>query len=167
MDNFEGKVAVVTGGASGIGLAIAAELVRRGCHIVLVDIDSDQLEKVVVELRENNAKNVKIIYQTVDVCDVAQIESLHALVLQEFGKVHLLFNNAGAMGPSSMFSNKKEWDWILKSVIITSILIICRFTFAAFCFINPSSLNLNSVVHGVRLFVPTMVKQVASASRDK
>merc|ERR1719387_1666291 len=71
--------------------------------------------------------------EAIDVTSTEALERLHERVIAEFRKVHLLFNNAGAVGPSSMFSPREQIDWFL-------------------------DLNLKSVMHGVRIFVPSMVK---------
>jgi NAD(P)-dependent dehydrogenase (short-subunit alcohol dehydrogenase family) len=137
---FEGRSAVVTGAASGIGLALAVECVNRGCDVVLADIDGTELEAVAEQLRlaaSTRGSTQRVLTRVTDVTKVDAIEALHAFTLAELGKVHLLFNNAGAAGPSSMFASSAAWQWIL-------------------------DLNLNSVIHGVRLFGPTMAAQDAA-----
>jgi NAD(P)-dependent dehydrogenase (short-subunit alcohol dehydrogenase family) len=133
MRDFAGKTAVITGAASGIGLAIAGECVRRGMNVCAVDFDADLLRDAQVKLSSAIATEVEVITEVVDVTNIDALEALHDRVLIKFGAVHLLFNNAGAMGPSSMFAPRKQLDWIL-------------------------DLNLKSVMHGVRIFVPKMIE---------
>jgi NAD(P)-dependent dehydrogenase (short-subunit alcohol dehydrogenase family) len=132
MRSFAGKTAVITGAASGIGFAIAAECVKRGMNVCAVDFDPDLLHAAHLKL-SSTAQQGKITMEVVDVTDIDALEALHERVQEIFGAIHLLFNNAGAMGPSSMFAKREQIDWIL-------------------------DLNLKSVMHGVRIFVPSMIQ---------
>src|SRR5688572_8759834 len=91
---LSGKVAVVTGAASGIGRALALGLWEKGCHLALVDLDQDGLERLRLELiAYGRAQTV-----TTHVADVGERELMRALshdVLDTHGSVHLLINNAG------------------------------------------------------------------------
>ena len=90
-----GNVAVITGGASGIGLAVAERLLARGMRLVLADIDEPKLRAVESRLTEAGGEVAGVI------CDTASADSVTALAeatLERFGGAHLLFNNAGIAG---------------------------------------------------------------------
>ena len=92
MNQFENGVAVVTGGASGLGKAFAEEAARRGMRVVIADVEARTMDGVVGDLRARGA--VAIGVQT-DVTDAASVEALADRVTHDFGPVNLLFNNAG------------------------------------------------------------------------
>jgi len=92
---FEGKVAVVTGGASGIGRGLAHAFAKRGMKIVLADIDKDALDKVSQELRDIGVEVMSVI---TDVSDREQVAHLADVSYDRFGSVNLLCNNAGVGG---------------------------------------------------------------------
>jgi NAD(P)-dependent dehydrogenase (short-subunit alcohol dehydrogenase family) len=92
MDGFEGRVAVITGGASGIGRAIGLELANAGAHVVMGDIDADLAEKTSAEIASQGVRSIAV--QT-DVSECSAVENLAARAYDEFGIVNLLFNNAG------------------------------------------------------------------------
>jgi len=131
MDNLEGKVAVITGAASGIGLAMAQAFGAEGMKLVLADIEAPALEAAA------NALPAAIKRVTV-VCDVSkgeQIEALRATALDAFGAVHLVCNNAGVGGGgSSADINIDDWKWVI-------------------------DVDLWSVIHGVRVFLPGLLEQ--------
>lgn len=132
MDKFEGKVAVITGAASGIGRAIADRCAREGVKIVLADIEQEALARAAIELEDTGATVLAV--QT-DVSDHNEVEALLQKTLDEFGAVHLLFNNAGVVVGGAIWEQSlTDWQWIL-------------------------GVNLWGVIHGVRTFVPIMLKQ--------
>jgi NAD(P)-dependent dehydrogenase (short-subunit alcohol dehydrogenase family) len=111
MRDFNGKVAVITGGASGVGRAIGVRLARAGAKLVLADIEQPALDKTVAELR---AAGFDAIGQVTDVAKPEQVEALAARSFDHFGEVHLLFNNAGvgAGGGASLWeTSDKAWTW--------------------------------------------------------
>lgn len=133
MQQLQGRVAVITGAASGIGLALAQACAREGMKLVLADIETDPLLRVQAQLR---AEGVAAVAQTADVMDEAQVIALADTAYREFGAVHLLCNNAGVAAPAlrapSWETSAAEWQWVL-------------------------GVNLSGVAHGVRAFVPRML----------
>ena len=107
MKDLQGKVAVITGGAGGVGSALAARLADRGCHLALVDISEEALTKVVNEL---SVKNINITSHVVDITDKAQMSELPAKVLAAHGKVNILVNNAGITYQKPFETHSIE-DW--------------------------------------------------------
>lgn len=133
MNEFKGKVAVITGAASGIGRGIADRCAQEGMKIVLADIEKDPLTKVEGELR---AAGANVIAVTVDVSKPQDIEMLAQKTLAAYGEIHLLFNNAGisSSGSNLYESSLGDWKWFI-------------------------DVNLMSVVYGVKNFVPIMLEQ--------
>lgn len=131
MHDFHGRVAVITGGASGVGRAIGARLVREGAHVVLADIDQDRLDTTVAEIGAAAAL-------TVDVTKEASVEALASEVFDRFGTVNLLFNNAGVgLGEAQRAIwtlPMNDWRWGI-------------------------DVNVLGVVHGIRAFVPRMLER--------
>lgn len=133
MDNFSGKVAVITGGASGIGRAIAEACAARGMAIAIVDMAADKLQVARDSLRQAGARVEA--YMT-DVSDVLAMHALAQEVRASFGAVHLLVNNAGISGVHRWCwrFNDQEWSRML-------------------------DINLRGVVNGLQAFLPDMVDQ--------
>ena len=133
MQSLQGRVAVVTGAASGIGRALAEACAVQGMKLVLADIESAALERVHAPLR---AAGVPAIALTVDVMAEAQVQALADAAYREFGAVHLLCNNAGVAAPAlrtpTWLTRTSDWQWTL-------------------------GVNLMGVVHGLRAFVPRML----------
>lgn len=129
---FDGKVAVMTGAASGLGRAFAQKAAALGMKLVLADVDGDALAAFVTALRDQGAEAVSV---TTDVSQSAQVEALAQAALDTFGKVHLLFNNAGVGTGGFVWENtEKDWTWVL-------------------------GVNVMGVAHGVRVFAPIMLRQ--------
>lgn len=128
---LQGKTAVITGGASGIGLASARQFASSGVNLVLGDIDDVQLQDVVEELRANGARVVGI---CADVSREADVVTLRDAALAEFGAVHIVFNNAGVGAGPTVATPKKVWDWVL-------------------------GVNVDGVVNGINAFVPLFLEQ--------
>ncbi|MFT4520314.1 MAG: NAD(P)-dependent dehydrogenase (short-subunit alcohol dehydrogenase family) [Halioglobus sp.] len=131
MKEFEGKVAVVTGGASGIGFALAKQALARGIKVVVADIEQVALDMALQEL--GNSGQVKGV--VTDVSNAVSVAALAEQAVQAFGPVHLLFNNAGVGGGGPLWEQTEEdWDWVL-------------------------GVNLRGVINGVRAFTPQMIAQ--------
>ncbi len=101
---FEGKVAVVTGGASGIGAATARLLHREGASLVIGDLDATGGEALVTELGD------RALFLSTDVSDFAQVEALVSRAVERFGRLDVLFNNAG-IGSFSAIPDLPVEDW--------------------------------------------------------
>ena len=131
MQEFRGRVAVITGAASGIGFALAERAAQEGMTVVMADVDTRALESAATALRERGAT---VVPHRVDVSNEADVEGLAARVFEEQGAVHLLCNNAGVISrqrPAWEYS-LSDWQWVL-------------------------GVNLWGVVHGIRSFVPRML----------
>lgn len=130
MKDLKGRTAVVTGGASGIGLAFAERFGREGCRVLIADIEAAALDAAVARLRE---QGVDAAGHVTDVADPAAVEALEARARELFGNIHLLFNNAGVSitGPTWMLSSD-DWRWVW-------------------------DVNVGGVVNGVKAFLPNML----------
>jgi NAD(P)-dependent dehydrogenase (short-subunit alcohol dehydrogenase family) len=130
-----GRVAVVTGAASGIGLGLSQRLAAEGMHVVMADVEEPVLSKAAAELRERGASVLPVV---TDVADRAAVEALRDAAVAAYGAVHLLCNNAGVGGPHGPLwqSPPGEWDWVL-------------------------GVNLGGVINGVRAFMPLLLAQDA------
>ena len=107
---FEGKTAVVTGAARGIGLEVARQLAEGGATVVLVDVLEDQLEEAAVNLP--GAKDVLTF--TVDVTDEAAVERLFDEVIEKTGRIDILINNAGITRDDLLLRmDADEWDLVM------------------------------------------------------
>ncbi|MGI9328104.1 MAG: SDR family NAD(P)-dependent oxidoreductase, partial [Pseudomonadales bacterium] len=110
MQEFQGRVAVITGAGSGIGLGIARALAVRGMKLVLADLNEETLAAAVAEL----SASTQVVGRA---CNVAELESVQALAdhtLETYGAVHVLCNNAGIGLPTSASKMKLEdWKWII------------------------------------------------------
>jgi NAD(P)-dependent dehydrogenase (short-subunit alcohol dehydrogenase family) len=107
MKNMKGGVAVVTGGGSGLGKAIAQEAARRGMRVVIADVQAEAMNAAVEELRASGADAIGVL---TDVTSAASVEALAEAAERQFGPVNLVFNNAGvASGGPIWESTEKDW----------------------------------------------------------
>jgi NAD(P)-dependent dehydrogenase (short-subunit alcohol dehydrogenase family) len=128
--SFHGKVAVVTGGGSGIGRALALALAREGARIVVADVDETDAAETVRRVAAAGGEGLAV---RTDVADRRQVESLADRAFDRHGTVHLLFNNAGVVVHGSLESATfEDWQWVM-------------------------GVNLWGVVHGLLAFVPRMI----------
>lgn len=127
MSDIQGRVAFVTGGASGLGLAMARSLLKRGASVMLADRDAEGLERAVAELSSETNQVASVVC---DVADASEIEKAAQATIDHFGKVHIVVNNAGVgLGGQPGEIELQDWRWIV-------------------------DINLMGVVHGVEVFTP-------------
>jgi len=131
VDQFKDRVAVITGGGSGIGYGLGVVLSRLGAHVVLADIAPDRVGQTTQRLRETTGG--RVLGVPTDVASPPSVEALADAAYAEFGAVHLLVNNAGVTTVGVAWETPLE-DW--RRVI---------------------DVNLMGCVHGVRAFVPRML----------
>jgi NAD(P)-dependent dehydrogenase (short-subunit alcohol dehydrogenase family) len=128
--DLRGKTSVVTGGASGIGRALAVRFAREGANVVVADLDAAGMEAVASEAR---GLGVKALTVRTDVSELAQVEALATRAFEAFGAVHVLCNNAGVAAWGGLESaTHRDWQWVL-------------------------GVNLWGVIHGIEAFVPRMI----------
>jgi NADP-dependent 3-hydroxy acid dehydrogenase YdfG len=132
MDDFAGRVAVITGAASGIGLAYAQCLGQLGMHLVLADIEASALQRAVEQLPTATPSVLAVV---TDVSDASSVQALAARTFAEHRTVHLLCNNAGVSVTRSLLTaTSADWTWML-------------------------GVNVWGVIHGIQSFVPTMIER--------
>ncbi|MFT4799277.1 MAG: NAD(P)-dependent dehydrogenase (short-subunit alcohol dehydrogenase family) [Candidatus Azotimanducaceae bacterium] len=112
MKDVVGKVAVITGGASGLGLAMARSFTAAGMKVVIADIEDKALEAARIEFQDTNAD---VITLKVDVTDREAMQQAADETIAAFGKVHVLCNNAGvALSGNILEMAYKDWDWVMR-----------------------------------------------------
>lgn len=132
VNTFHGKVAVITGGASGIGYALAQHALQEGMKVVLADIEVSALEQARDRLL---AHGQEVLAVHTDVSRAEDVAALADAAFAHFGGVHLLCNNAGVGGGRSVAgSSLADWAWLI-------------------------NVNLWGVIHGIHSFVPRMLRQ--------
>ena len=130
MEDLRGRVAVVTGGASGIGYALAERFAAEGAGVVLADVEEAALSEAGAKLRSGGADVLEVV---TDVGDAAQVEALAERTVAHFGAVHVVCNNAGVVSLADPWLGPlAAWEWVL-------------------------GVNLWGVIYGVRAFMPHMV----------
>jgi len=111
INDLAGKVAVVTGGASGIGLALVEAFVEAGARVVVADIEEPVLAREIARL---DAAGADVLGVVCDVRELDHVEALAARTIENFGAVHVVCNNAGVAPVGPMIeSNATEWRWVL------------------------------------------------------
>ncbi|TAK68400.1 MAG: SDR family NAD(P)-dependent oxidoreductase [Dehalococcoidia bacterium] len=133
MEELRGKVAVITGAASGIGRAMAERFAAEGMKVVLADVEADALARAEAEMKAGGAT---VLAAVTDVSRAADVEALAGKTVDAFGAVHVLCNNAGVSPVMAAIweLTEADWQWVL-------------------------GVNLWGVIHGIRAFVPIMLKQ--------
>ena len=132
MKDFKDRVAVVTGGASGLGRAMATRLAREGMKIVLADIERPALDAIEAEFKRAGHTAIGVLC---DVSKAGDVEALADKALAAFGAVHVVCNNAGvAPGGLVWEHSTKDWEWAM-------------------------GVNVWGVIHGVRVFTPILLRQ--------
>lgn len=131
MESIKDKVAIITGGASGIGLAMARRFSAEGCRLVLADIDPTPLQEAVTNLKNDGAEVIGVV---TDVSQRDAVDALRDAAIAAYGKVHILCNNAGVQVAGPMWKiSQAKWEWIM-------------------------GVNLWGVIHGVQSVVPHMIE---------
>ncbi|MDE0930853.1 MAG: SDR family NAD(P)-dependent oxidoreductase [Halioglobus sp.] len=130
MQDFTGKVAVVTGGASGIGRSLVKELLAAGAKVVIGDVEQKALDRVLAEFSGSG----EVLGVVTDVSSSDSFNALADKVFDTYGVCHLLFNNAGVAAPSANVweTTDNDWKWV-------------------------HGVNVHGVVHGIQAFVPRMI----------
>lgn len=133
MEQLEGKTAIVTGGAGGLGKAMAARFLAEGMSVVIADIEKSALDAAAEELSAGAAEVLPVV---TDVTDPSSVEALAEQATRRFGSYHVVCNNAGVGGHFGLSWELpvEEWRWIL-------------------------DVNVWGVIHGIRTFVPALVAQ--------
>ncbi len=130
MQELNGKVAVITGAAEGIGKALAVAAVAQGMRLVLADINQELLASTVQELSDAGAEVIGVV---TDVSQESAIQHLADQAYARFGHIHLLINNAGvAFAKSAWETSAKDWEWLM-------------------------GINVYGVTHALRIFIPRML----------
>ena len=135
----QNRVAVVTGAASGIGLAASAKFVALGMNVCMADANGEALEGVAAKLRETAQRPDAVRTFAVDVSQLKDVQRLKASVFDAFGEVAILMNNAGTGGGGGLFADPARWRRII-------------------------DVNLMGVVNGVQTFAPEMIRQESPAA---
>ena len=132
MKDFNGKLAVVTGGASGVGFAIGEALAKEGAKVILTDVEEESLQKSTAMLTD---QSLDVSCHVTDVSDANSMHELASWCQSEHGPVHLLFNNAG-VAPAELLpiweTKPNDWQWAY-------------------------GVNVMGVLHGIQAFVPGML----------
>jgi NAD(P)-dependent dehydrogenase (short-subunit alcohol dehydrogenase family) len=128
---LEGKTAVITGGASGIGLATAKKFAAANANLVLGDIEEEPLQRAVEDLR---AEGAHVIGVRADVTVEEDVIALREAALAEFSAAHLVFNNAGVAAGATIGTPTKVWKWVI-------------------------DVDLYGVIYGINAFVPLFMEQ--------
>lgn len=130
MESFEARIAVVTGGGSGIGRALAEAFARERAKVVVADIDARAAEEVAGGIRARGGEAIPV---ATDVTDLTAVQALADRAFSTWGAVHVLCNNAGvALWGGLETATHRDWQWAI-------------------------GVNLWGVIHGIEAFVPRMI----------
>jgi NADP-dependent 3-hydroxy acid dehydrogenase YdfG len=136
MKTFKDKVAVVTGAGSGMGRYLSVLLAKDGADVVACDVNQETLNETVEMLRKYN---VSVSSHVLDVADKEAIEALPQKVIDQHGKVDLVFNNAGvSTGKHFKDMEEENWDWVM-------------------------DINLHGVINSTRAFIPHLIDRPEAA----
>lgn len=134
MKTFERKTAVITGGASGIGFALAEECANRQMNVVLADIEEDALDNAVRHFEE---RQVSVLGVSTNTMIKESVRNLYLKATEAFGNIHLLFNNAGVVNGGPLVPIWElpdvDWQWVM-------------------------GVNFNGVLYGLQTFIPHMIE---------
>lgn len=134
MRDFQGKVAVITGGGSGLGRELALRCAARGMKLVLGDVDEKGMQET-LRLVEGAHAGTESATMRLDVSKLEQVQAFAELAKTRFGGAHLLFNNAGvSVGGPVWMNTQADWEWVM-------------------------GVNLYGVVWGIKAFTPMMIEQ--------
>lgn len=132
LKEFRGKVAVVTGAASGIGKAMCERFAREGMRVVMADVEQERLKHAASELE---GRGTEVLAVRTDVSRADDLSHLRDETLERFGAVHVLCNNAGVFaGGLCWDAISTDWEWVM-------------------------GVNVYGILHGIRAFVPHMLEQ--------
>ncbi len=132
MDDFAGRVAVITGAASGIGRGLARHAAREGMRVVLADVEADPLDGAVAEVAGLGAEAIGV---RTDVSHEPDVRALADAAFERFGAVHLLCNNAGVFQAGVVWQRTQaDWDWVM-------------------------GVNFWGMLYGIRAFMPRLLEQ--------
>ena len=132
MHDLQGKTAVVTGAASGMGKSFAHRFAKAGMNVVMTDVEAPRLSEAVAEVEAHGTRVLSVV---TDVSDGDAVDAMAAATFDEFGAVHVLCNNAGVAGGITADGiDIANWKWVI-------------------------DVNLWGVVHGHRAFLPSMIAQ--------
>lgn len=134
MQNLKGKVAVITGGGSGLGRELALRCAARGMKLVLGDVDEAGMQETLNQVKALDA-SIESATMRLDVSKLEQVEAFAALAKSRFGGAHLLFNNAGvSVGGPVWMNTQADWEWVV-------------------------GVNMYGVAWGLKAFTPMMIEQ--------
>ena len=132
MDTLQNRVAVITGGASGIGRELCRRFARAGARVVVADVDQAGMESTVAAVRQAGGEAIMV---KTDVSRLGDVQALADRAFREWGSVHVLCNNAGVAVHGGLESaTHRDWEWVI-------------------------GVNLWGVIHGIESFVPRMIAQ--------
>jgi NAD(P)-dependent dehydrogenase (short-subunit alcohol dehydrogenase family) len=136
MEEFAGRVAVVTGAGSGIGRGLARHAAGEGMRVVLADVEAEALDEAAAEVNELGADTLAV---RTDVSREADVQALAVAAYERFGAVHLLCNNAGVFQAGLVWQRTQaDWDWVV-------------------------GVNVWGILHGIEAFVPRLLEQGGDA----